>query len=208
MTTRRFLATWEHEPLCPCVVTIYPRGEGWAWGDGPDGTDVSSRAFDSPDDAVAAWRQENDPDRWHDLDELLARPSRADVADFREWLVTNGLGGFACGTVAGAATRAEHAAFVAKGYTPTKAITPADLERARTEEREECAKVADERLRLCADDECGDSVPAWQRCPVCDGTGVHVSAPDGLSAFSSPCPKCNGHRVIGIADGRAPEGEP
>src|SRR3712207_561875 len=36
----------------------------------------------------------------------------------REWLVTNGLGGYACGTVAGAATRRYHGLLVAAHAAP------------------------------------------------------------------------------------------
>ena len=35
------------------------------------------------------------------------------VAEAREWLVTNGMGGFACGTVAGTLTRRYHGLLVA-----------------------------------------------------------------------------------------------
>ena len=43
-----------------------------------------------------------------------------DVASRREWLVTNGLGGFACGTVAGANTRRYHGFLVASLNPPVE----------------------------------------------------------------------------------------
>jgi predicted glycogen debranching enzyme len=43
---------------------------------------------------------------------------RIDVAEEREWLVTNGLGGFASGTVAGSATRRYHGLLVAALHPP------------------------------------------------------------------------------------------
>src|SRR3954465_9349933 len=72
------------------------------------------------------------------VDEVLDRPAAADrVADLtrqvpvrrvrggdlntlldREWLVTNGLGGYACGTVSGAATRRYHGLLVAAHAAP------------------------------------------------------------------------------------------
>lgn len=50
---------------------------------------------------------------------------KSDVEDFdlacrREWLVTNGLGGFACGTVGGALTRRYHGLLVAALAPPAQ----------------------------------------------------------------------------------------
>ena len=59
------------------------------------------------------------------LDTELVRPLRWDATDegrqslvWKEWLVTNGLGGYASGTVAGALTRRYHALLIAGLPTP------------------------------------------------------------------------------------------
>ena len=46
-------------------------------------------------------------------DRLARRPTRPDALLQREWLVTNGLGGYASGTVAGVATRRYHGLLIA-----------------------------------------------------------------------------------------------
>ena len=54
-------------------------------------------------------------------DEVPVRRLRGgDIATWldREWLVTNGLGGYACGTVSGAATRRYHGLLVAAHPAP------------------------------------------------------------------------------------------
>lgn len=43
-------------------------------------------------------------------------------------------------------------------------------------------------------------IPAWQKCPVCEGTGVEWPA----SQLSDPCHKCKGECVIRISDGQPP----
>ncbi len=63
------------------------------------------------------------PSREWLLPQLLVRPSSAPAVDItaqldREWLVTNGLGGYSCGTVAGAATRRYHGLLVAAHPAP------------------------------------------------------------------------------------------
>ena len=45
------------------------------------------------------------------------------AAEAREWLVTNGIGGFACGTLAGTLTRRYHGLLVAALPPPSNAIT-------------------------------------------------------------------------------------
>src|SRR5271155_4900127 len=43
-----------------------------------------------------------------------------EAAESREWLVTNGMGGYACGTVAGTTTRRYHGLLVAALQPPVK----------------------------------------------------------------------------------------
>ena len=44
------------------------------------------------------------------------------VATVREWLVTNGIGGYACGTIAGVLTRGYHGYLLAAGYNGKPAL--------------------------------------------------------------------------------------
>jgi len=43
---------------------------------------------------------------------------------------------------------------------------------------------------------------AWQKCPVCNGTGMNTS-PGTFSGIQS-CPTCNGHRIISEISGLPP----
>src|SRR6266542_4422514 len=53
-------------------------------------------------------------------DLIVRRLSGGDISTLleHEWLVTNGLGGYACGTVAGAATRRYHGLLIAAHPAP------------------------------------------------------------------------------------------
>jgi DnaJ-class molecular chaperone len=42
---------------------------------------------------------------------------------------------------------------------------------------------------------------AWQKCPVCNGTGKNN---EFYSKRNEPCPTCNGQRIINEATGLAP----
>jgi predicted glycogen debranching enzyme len=102
--------------------------------------------------------------------------TRSDFADFanaveREWLVTNALGGFACGTIAQANTRRYHGLLVASLQPPVQRVVMVSkvevLARYRAREYElGCNEFADgiiaprgfELLSSFADD---DGVPVW-----------------------------------------------
>lgn len=44
----------------------------------------------------------------------------------------------------------------------------------------------------------------WQRCPICNGTGIDHTA-YGQSNTSQPvCPTCKGKRIIGVITGKPP----
>lgn len=102
---------------------------------------------------------------------------RADCADFeqssaREWLVGNGLGGFACGTVSGALTRRYHGLLVAALAPPvqrTVLVAKLDL-RARYGGRDHalaCNEFADGTVnpqghRLIESFTLDGSMPVWR----------------------------------------------
>jgi len=44
---------------------------------------------------------------------------------------------------------------------------------------------------------------AWQKCPVCNGTGKNYGAHPSL-IYNSNCPTCNGQRIISELTGKPP----
>lgn len=46
---------------------------------------------------------------------------------------------------------------------------------------------------------------SWQKCPVCNGTGLDTTTFQ-LNTCSSPCPTCQGARIISEITGFPPNG--
>lgn len=47
---------------------------------------------------------------------------------------------------------------------------------------------------------------AWQKCPICDGTGIIYE--NNTTTVYSSCPHCLGQRVISTVTGLPPNYEP
>lgn len=134
MEARRFLATWGSRST---VVEFVSEGDLWRiTAIGIDGKRKPDAApFDGPIERTIEWfREVYQPDRMDDLDELLSRPTRAAFEQVQE--------------IANEAGRISHeldATCAERDARPTLA----DVERARAEEREACALVA-ESVRAAA----------------------------------------------------------
>ena len=77
---------------------------------------------------------------WTDVTRIIERPRDRDIDEpmpRREWLVTNGLGGYASGTVAGVVTRRYHGVLIASLPAPLGRMVMLNhlLERVRLKDR-------------------------------------------------------------------------
>lgn len=73
---QRYIASRADEGFALVVVRRDVGGDWYASSDSDESDQESGLTADA---AIRAWQAEYQPDGWHDLDELLARPTLADV---------------------------------------------------------------------------------------------------------------------------------